>query len=632
MSRILLVEDSPTQARQLAWILGDAGFDVETAADAEQAWQRLQAGRHDAVLTDLVLPGASGFDLCRRIKADPARRAIPVIVLTSQADPVNVLRGLEAGADSFMTKDHLPEDILGRIRRALRPPGALHAEKVVFLGQKFELSSGREQLLDVLLGAFEDVVHLHERAEQEIQQRRRIEQALAEERNVLRTLIDSLPDHIYIKDREGRYLVSNRAHQQYVGAAGGDVAGKTARDLLPPERARQDDADDRAVIRSGEPLSDREEGVIDRDGRQCWFSTTKVPLRGALGRVERLVCISRDVTSRKQAEEELHKAMQAAESANRAKSAFLAAMSHEIRTPMNGILGMTALLLDTALDHEQRDYLNLVRASADALLTIINDILDFSKIEAGKLELEKIDFELRETLGDTLKALALRAHEKGLELACHVRPDVPEMLVGDPGRLRQVVVNLVGNAVKFTDKGEVVVQVEGQQGQERQQGQQDLGRSGPWSPFGPLGSSVELHFAVRDTGIGIPPRQAAGAVRAVRAGRQLDDPQVRRHRPGTGHLPPAGGTDGRPAVARERTGQGQHLPFHAPLRGVRQGRGPPPAPGARRLAGAARPGCRRQRREPPHPRRNADELAPASRGRRGRPGGPGRPGKGRGRP
>src|SRR6266545_307035 len=236
-----------------------------------------------------------------------------------------------------------------------------------------------------------------------------------------------------------------------------------------------------------------EKRYLRKDGSPVWTQVAVSLQRDAAGEPAYAIGVIQDISERKQLEGELRQAKDVAEAANHAKDEFLANVSHEIRTPMNAILGMTELVLDTPLEEDQRQGLKTVKAAADSLLGLINDLLDFSKIEAGKLELVPADFSLREAVGDTLRALAVRAHRKGLELIYQVQPDVPDALVGDAGRVRQVILNLAGNAVKFTDEGEVVVRVEINQG------------DGPPPPPGV--GEVGLRFTVRDTGIGIPPDQ-----------------------------------------------------------------------------------------------------------------------------
>jgi two-component system sensor histidine kinase/response regulator len=311
--------------------------------------------------------------------------------------------------------------------------------------------------------------------------RKQTEEALRESEQRLQSILDNARAVIYVKGVDGRYVLVNRLFESLFHVRRGEVVGKSDLDLFPTEMAESFRSNDRRVLAAGAPLQFEEVAPHD-DGPHTYIST-KFLLYDVNGVPHALCGISTDITERKRAEVELKTAKEAAEAASQAKSVFLANMSHEIRTPMNGIIGMTELVLDTPLSPDQREYLKLVKESADSLLNVINDILDFSKVEAGKLDLEQIPFALRDNLGDAMKSLAFRAHTKGLELACHVATDVPDYVSGDPSRLRQVLNNLVGNAIKFTDQGEVVVDV---QVDEQADGQ------------------VVLHFCIADTGIGVP--------------------------------------------------------------------------------------------------------------------------------
>ncbi len=255
--------------------------------------------------------------------------------------------------------------------------------------------------------------------------------------------------------------------------------------LHPEDRERERDKLQRALRGEGE-FNTEFRVVWPDDGSVHYVKANGTVLRDASGAAVRMIGTNWDITAQRRAGEELQVARDQAEAASRAKSDFLANMSHEIRTPMNGIIGMADLLRATPLRREQREYVDLISRSADSLLAIINDILDFSKIEAGKLGLDSVEFDVRETIGDTLHTLAYRAQGKGLELAYQVHQEVPERIIGDPGRLRQILINLVGNAIKFTERGEVVVDVAMESATHDQ---------------------VSLHVAVQDTGIGIAPEK-----------------------------------------------------------------------------------------------------------------------------
>jgi PAS domain S-box-containing protein len=339
-----------------------------------------------------------------------------------------------------------------------------------------------------LIGAIESI--------RDITEQKRAQEALEESQRQLAELIDFSPDPFFVINARGRVAAWNRAMEELTGIEARTIIGKDDYEYaLPFYGERRPILIDLALSWDESyrkrylSVTQRDDGVLISESFHpdlkggIYLSGTACVIRNAEGEIQWAIENLRDITALKKAEARLKEAREAAEEASRAKGDFLANMSHEIRTPMNGVIGMTGLLLDSNLTAEQRRYADIVRSSGEALLSIVNNILDYSKIEAGKMEIETLDVDLHSLIGDLVASMAVQAHAKGLELSCQIDPNVPALLRGDPGRLRQVLTNLVGNAVKFTQDGEVIIGA---------------------SLESEKGETVILRISVRDTGIGIP--------------------------------------------------------------------------------------------------------------------------------
>ena len=622
MPRLLVVERDAARRDALVFVLTEAGLRSKAVAHFEVAQQ---LATHQI---ELLVMGDGDLRMLDDLPRRDGVLAIPVLTLVDPGNISGILGSLSAGVAGVMSRDRSPDEIVAKVKSIIRVPdpdvASTHEVTINHDGTLEERTYRQSDLVEALEAACEDIVRLQKRYEEELAQRRKVEQALMESEAFYQSLVETLPLALLRKDLQGRFTFVNRMASEAMRKSADEIIGRNDYDFFPQELAKKYRADDRQVMESridietteefqapngerrfthvvkspvydaigtvigiqgifsdvtdkeraeielhqtrarlqavldaatqmsviatdvngvidvfntgaermlgytaaemvgqqtpsifylpselqarGEEMSrefgrpiqgldvlfeyarqgrhdEREWTLVRKDRSQVRVSLVRTARRDRNDQVVGFLGIATDISARKKVEEAMRKAKEEAEAASQAKSDFLANMSHEIRTPLNAVIGMTELVRDTDLNATQREYLGMVQESGESLLAVINDILDFSKIEAGKLSLEEVPFNLREVLGDTMKSLALRAHRKRLELACHVAADVPFAVEGDPHRLRQIVINLVGNAIKFTEAGEVVLDVAVQ----RQ-----------------VDDDLLLHFRVQDTGIGIP--------------------------------------------------------------------------------------------------------------------------------
>ncbi len=437
--KILIVDDDLMNQLMLQQMLREF-VDIEKLVMASHGRECLDllAIHHDTdlIILDLDMPVMGGEETLAHIRDSHHLKNISVIVAAGNRDAA--IRTLARGADDFISKPYDALELRFRIMNLLQKKNyvvksKLDNERLVILTD--ELAAKNVQL------------------EFDINVRKQTEMKL----RMLTRAIEQSPVTIVITDIDGKIEYVNPHFTELTGYAYEEAIGQNPRLLKSGETPPEVFEKLWATIKAGETW----EGEIlnkSKDGSLFWEHTVITALRDE-GVITNYVAIKENITERIVTQKQLVIEKMRAESATQAKSSFLATMSHEIRTPMNGVIGMTSLLLDTELDEEQREYIGIVQKSSEHLMGLINDILDFTKIEAGKLDVEILSFDLCTTVEDTIEMFALRAFDKNLELMCRIDPDVPSYLKGDPGRLRQIMSNLLANSIKFTETGEINVRV-----------------------------------------------------------------------------------------------------------------------------------------------------------------------------
>jgi PAS domain S-box-containing protein len=445
-AKILIVDDKIENLIALERLMVDFKVEPFRALSGNQALQLTLYHDFALALIDVQMPDMDGFETVSLMRTNTATKLLPVIFVSAiYREDYHVVKGLESGAVDFITKPINPDILKGKIK--------------VFL----------------------DLYYQKKRLLSEINERIQIQKALEQNNYLLNTLFQSIPDILYYKSPDGDYKGCNKSFEKYFGVEESQIIGKKDEDIFEIGLAG-----DLGILESQlkKTLKTVEKELwVKLNGDKAVLLEYHVnPILDTTGQLTGMIGIARDTTERHNDKQALHQAKDDADTANLAKSMFLANMSHEIRTPMNGIIGMTDILMETELSQEQIEFLQIIKLSGDNLLSIINDILDFSKIEAGKINLEKINFNLREKVDETIKMLSFQAQKKGLHLKCEFIGDLPTSINGDPLRTKQILINLINNAIKFTCTGGVDCEV---------------------ALFEQTETRVKLIFKVNDSGLGI---------------------------------------------------------------------------------------------------------------------------------
>ncbi|MBF0203366.1 MAG: response regulator, partial [Desulfamplus sp.] len=406
--RVLIVDDSPPNIRIMNEILKE-NYTVMVAKDGETALSIVNRHMPDIILLDVIMPGIDGYQVCQRLKSNDETSDIPVIFITSKNDIEDEQRGFEVGAVDYITKPFSTLIVKARVKTHL-----------MIKEQRDSLHKSEERY---------------------------------------RAMYNHTPVMLHSIDLTGKIVSVSDYWLEMMGYQRSEVIGRCSIEFL----TKQSSVYAKTIVipeflRAGF-VKDVNYQFVKKNGEIIETLLSAISERDSAGNIIRSLAVINDITDLKKGQEELQQAKQAAEAANRSKSAFIATMSHEIRTPMNGVIGLTDLLLTTEVNDIQRNYLDNLRYSAYFLLDIINDILDISKIESDKIKLENIRFDLPDMIKKTVYMMANKASEKGISLFADINSNIPKIVIGDPVRIHQIVLNLISNAVKFTEKGEISVSV-----------------------------------------------------------------------------------------------------------------------------------------------------------------------------